>query len=86
MSLDDEYTDTAEDDLSRLSTEARARLVAKFEDATEWPDHYLKRLSSYPYYSLRAGDYRAVVDWDETNDVLTMLMAEHRDQIYDRLP
>lgn len=50
MPLDFEFTTTARDDLDRLPNEASARLIAKFEDAADWPDHYLNRLSGSPYY------------------------------------
>ena len=31
----------------------------KVTEATEWTEHRLEPLSGYPYYKLRAGDYRA---------------------------
>lgn len=81
--MDQEISPSARDDLDDLPDEAATRLLSKFEDAGEWPEHYLTRLSGYPYYKLRAGDYRAIIDWDKTNDKQEMLRAGHRDGVYD---
>jgi mRNA interferase RelE/StbE len=86
MGLDTRLAKRAEKDLDSLPTEARERLIGKFEEAAEWPDHYLKRLSGYDLYSLQAGKYWAVVDWDKKSEVLTMVLADHRDKVYQRLP
>jgi mRNA interferase RelE/StbE len=34
------------------------------DEAREWTEHRLDPLSGYPYYKLRAGDYRAIITWD----------------------
>lgn len=82
--MDQEITDTARDDLEGLPDEAVNRLLSKFEDAGDWPDHYLSRLSNNPYYKLRAGKWRAIIDWDKTTNTQTIIRAGHRDTIYDR--
>jgi mRNA-degrading endonuclease RelE of RelBE toxin-antitoxin system len=59
--MDQEISPSARDDLGSLPDEAADRLLSKFEDAAEWPDHYLTRLTGNPYYKLRArlpGNYR----------------------------
>lgn len=78
------YSDQAREHLEQLETEPAQRLVAKFEEAADWTDHRLDSLSNSPYYSLRAGDYRAIIDWDHDADSLTMIAAGHRRNIYDR--
>nr|WP_148680558.1 type II toxin-antitoxin system RelE/ParE family toxin [Halovivax ruber] len=42
-----------------------------------------RKLSGYPYYKLRAGDYRAISTWDRTDDVLIVEVVGHRRNIYD---
>lgn len=59
-------------------------MLNKVEEATEWTEHRLERLSGYPYYKLRIGDYRAIVDWDRGNDVLVVEAVGHRRNVYDR--
>jgi len=58
---DVEITPQADDHLEALDPEARERILKKLGEAQEWTEHRLKPLSSYPYYSLRAGDYRAII-------------------------
>jgi hypothetical protein len=41
-----------------------------YHEATEWAEHRLKPLSGYPYYKLRAGDYRAIITWDRNAGVI----------------
>jgi mRNA interferase RelE/StbE len=78
------YSDQAREHLENLETEPAQRLVAKFEEAADWTDHRLNSLSNSAYYSLRAGDYRAIINWDRDADALTMVAAGHRRNIYDR--
>jgi len=42
--------------------EVRDRITKKLHDITDFPEHYLKRLSRSPYYRLRVGDYRVIID------------------------
>ncbi|WP_459825922.1 type II toxin-antitoxin system RelE family toxin [Halorubrum luteum] len=52
--------------------------------AKDWTSHRLEKLSGYPYYKLRAGDYRAIITWDRDDDVLIVEAVGHRRNIYDR--
>jgi mRNA interferase RelE/StbE len=56
----------------------------KVDEATEWIQHRLERLSGYPYYKLRAGDYRAIITWNREEDVLIVEAVGHRRNVYDR--
>jgi mRNA interferase RelE/StbE len=56
------------DQLENLDSSVRERIVDKVEEATEWTEHRLKSLSGSEFYSLRAGDYRAIIDWDREDD------------------
>jgi mRNA interferase RelE/StbE len=55
-------TSQADEQLADLDSEARKRILKKLDEATEWTDHRLEPLTGYPYYKLRAGDYRAIID------------------------
>lgn len=76
-------TDGCEDDLAGLEPDVRDRIVSKLEDAGEWPDHYLERLSNGAY-KLRVGDYRVLCDWHQGDDTIVALAAGHRRNVYDR--
>ncbi|AAG20857.1 MULTISPECIES: hypothetical protein [Halobacterium] len=54
-----EWTSKALDLLDGLDIEAQERLVKKLDEAKDWTSHRLEKLTGYPYYKLRAGDYRA---------------------------
>lgn len=44
----------------------------------------LDPLSGFPYYKLRAGDYRAIIRWARENDLLRVEAVGHRRNVYDR--
>ena len=80
-----EVSEQAADWLRDAETETRERILKKLRSITDFPDHYLKRLSGSPYYRLRVGDYRVIVDRQRENDeeVLFVREIDHRDNIYD---
>jgi mRNA interferase RelE/StbE len=79
-----EITSQADDHLEALDPEARKRVLKKLGEAREWTEHRLEGLSGWPYYKLRAGDYRAIITWDREEDVLYVEAVGHRRNIYDR--
>lgn len=79
-----EWTSKALELLEELETEPQERLLAKLDEASEWTSHRLEKLSGYPYYKLRAGDYRAIVTWDRGDDTLIVEAVGHRRNVYDR--
>lgn len=81
---DVEWTQKAISLLEGLDQEAQERLISKVDEARDWTSHRLEKLSGYPYYKLRAGDYRAIITWDRENDSLIIEAVGHRRNIYDR--
>lgn len=79
-----EYTDKAVDHLESLDPPTADRIMDKIDEATEWTEHRLERLANYDYYKLRAGDYRAIITWDRSGDVLVVEAVGHRRNVYDR--
>jgi mRNA interferase RelE/StbE len=78
------YTEKAIDHLESLEPYVADRILNKIDEATEWTEHRIEPLSGYPYYKLRAGDYRAIIAWDREADVLRVEAVGHRRNIYDR--
>ena len=78
------YTEKAIDQLEGLETQTADRILAKVDEAAEWPDHRLAPLRGFPYYKLRIGDYRAIISWDHNNEILRVEAVGHRSTIYDR--
>lgn len=81
---DIEWTEKAIDLLNGLEDETQQRIISKLEEAQDWTSHRLDKLSGYPYYKLRAGDYRAIITWDQDQDRLIVEAVGHRRNIYDR--
>jgi mRNA interferase RelE/StbE len=79
-----EITPQADGHLADLDAEPRKRILKKLAEAEEWTEHRLDRLSNYPYYTLRAGDYRAIITWDRNEDRLIVEAVGHRRYVYDR--
>ncbi|PSP37178.1 cytotoxic translational repressor of toxin-antitoxin stability system [Halobacteriales archaeon SW_8_65_20] len=81
---DVEITPKADDQLSDLDAEVRERILKKLDEAREWTDHRLDPLSGWPYYKLRAGDYRVIITWNRDDDSLRVEAVGHRRNVYDR--
>lgn len=77
-------TSQADEHLKQLETEDRDRVLKKLAEAREWTDHRLERLSGWPYYKLRVGDYRVIITWDQEADTLVVKAVGHRRNVYDR--
>lgn len=77
-------SDRAKEQLSKLEHEDSERMVNKLQEATEWPDHYLEPIPGHPYHKLRAGDYRAIVNWDRDKSIIKVRVVRHRRNVYDR--
>lgn len=78
------WTQKALDLLDGLDGETGERIVKKLDEATEWTSHRLEKLSGYPYYKLRVGDYRVIVSWNRDEDTLVVEAVGHRRNVYDR--
>lgn len=80
-----DVSERAVDWLRDADPDVRDRIMKKLRSIEDFPDHYLKRLSNSPYYRLRIGDYRVIIDWqrDENPDVLFVRDIGHRRNIYD---
>lgn len=78
------YTETALEQLDSLDSQTADRVMGKVQEAAEWTEHRLEPLSGYPYYKLRAGDYRAIITWNKEEDLLRVEAVGHRRNVYDR--
>lgn len=82
------YSERAADWLRDADPDAREQVVKKLEQAVDFPDHFLKSLRGSKYYRVRAGDYRASIDWrrpDDEDEEGELFVREigHRDGFYD---
>lgn len=76
-------SDDAAEWLRDAEPDVRDRIMSKLDDVADFPDHYLKRMRGKPYYRLRVGDYRAIIDWRKDEEELFVRDVGHRRNIYD---
>lgn len=79
---DVKFTEKAIDQLDSLEDDTSDRIQRKLEEIEDWPGHFLERLQGYPYYKLRVGDYRVIIDWKRGKEILHVLTLGHRRNIY----
>jgi len=79
-----EITPQADEQLANLEAQARERMLKKLGEARDWTDHRLEPLSGWPYFKLRAGEYRAIITWNCDEDLLIVEAVGHRRNVYDR--
>jgi mRNA interferase RelE/StbE len=79
------YSADAEEWLENADADAREQVLKRVDNAKEFPEHFLEPYTGSPYYKLRAGDYRCVVDWqrNETPEILYIRRIGHRDGFYE---
>jgi len=80
-----DVSEQAADWLRDAEPDVRDRIMTKLRSIEDFPDHYLKRLSGSPYYRLRVGDYRVIIDWQREDEPETLFVREigHRRNVYD---
>ncbi|MGB9719529.1 MAG: type II toxin-antitoxin system RelE family toxin [Candidatus Anstonellales archaeon] len=76
------FSKKAERDLDFLSQKIKERVVAVLERIRIDPYRYLRKLSKLGVYRIRTGDYRIIIDVNESDKVLFVLKVGHRKKIY----
>jgi len=79
------WTKTSIKSLKKINKETAKRIVEKIEEASQDPLKYFKKLHNLPFYSLRIGEYRAIVTLDFTKHTVIVLAIEHRKKIYNHI-
>ncbi len=78
------WSDSAVRVLKRLDRQVARRIFEKVDELREEPDRYVQKLVNSPYYRLRVGDYRVILDIKK--DVLRILVLKvgHRESVYEK--
>lgn len=69
--------------LDKLNNNIRERILKSLERIRVRPHDYLERLTNSPYYKLRTGDYRAIIDVQDNKLILYVIRIGHRKNVYD---
>ena len=79
------FSQDAEKQFKKLDKELQRRVHNILKRIIIRPQSYAKRIVGVPYYKLRAGDYRIILDIKESEKVLFIIKIGHRSDIYKRL-
>ncbi|MFH1511305.1 MAG: type II toxin-antitoxin system RelE/ParE family toxin [Candidatus Woesearchaeota archaeon] len=68
--------------VEKLQKSMIERVLSKLDDVSEEPFRFLERFEGQSLFKLRVGDYRALIEVDQKNQVLLIQVFEHRSKVY----
>lgn len=78
------WSESAIRQLKKLDRTVGRRIFNKVGELTNHPHRFVQRLVNSPYYRLRVGDYRVILDIQESFLRILVLNVGHRGSIYAR--
>ncbi|MBW2976205.1 type II toxin-antitoxin system RelE/ParE family toxin [Candidatus Woesearchaeota archaeon] len=79
---DIEFSKTAEKQFYKLSKGIQVRIISTLERIRISPYPHVKKLVGSPYFRLRVGDYRVILDIIENKLMIFVIEVGHRKDIY----
>lgn len=76
------WSDSASRQLKKLDRSVARRIFDKVGELREHPHRFVQKLVNSPYYRLRVGDYRLILDIQEAVLRILVLKVGHRESIY----
>jgi len=77
------FTSTAERDLGKLPDDIAKRIILKIEEiAKDDPYQKLDKMTNSPYYKLRVGVYRGIINIVNDKMILQLVKIKHRSNVY----
>ena len=76
------FTQTSLRQFDKLEKSTKQRITSKLESIAEDPLANVKRLRGVNVYSLRVGDYRAILSIENKIMLILVLVIGHRSTIY----
>ncbi len=77
-----EFSQTAERQLYKLEKKVQVRIISTLERIRVRPYPHVKKLVSSPYFRLRVGEYRVILDIKEDRLIIFVIEVGHRRNIY----
>lgn len=68
--------------LKKLDKKDSKRIISALERCRVRPYSYVKKLVSSPYFRLRVGNYRVILDVKASNLIIIVIEIGHRRNIY----
>lgn len=72
------FSETADRQLAKLPDDVQLRIVTVLKRCRVRPYRHVKRIVGGPYYRLRVGDYRVVMDIIDGTLVIHVIETAHR--------
>lgn len=72
----------AKEVLNKLEIFLARRIIKKIKEISANPFPHIVRLKSSPYFKIRVGDYRVILDIDNSIKILKVVKLGHRKNIY----
>ncbi len=77
------YSKRALRDLRKIASSDQIRIIEKLESMVDDPFVHVKRLKNLPFFSMRVGDYRILLDIQRKRLLILVLTAGHRKNVYE---
>ncbi len=77
------FSDKALKQLKKLDRNTQERIISSLERIRIRPENYVSKLVGDPGYKIRVGDYRIILDLDQTILKILVIKVGHRKNIYD---
>ena len=78
------WSTNAADQMRSLDRSIAKRIHEKVGQLYQNPERFVEKLVRYPYYRLRVGDYRVILDINHESVRILILRVGHRSRIYER--
>jgi mRNA interferase RelE/StbE len=78
------FADKAQKQLSKLSKINASCIIDKGESIKGDPYRYVEGCEGYPYFHERIGNYRVILDVNDTDRIIEVLKVGLRKNVYDR--
>ena len=77
-----EFSLTAKKQLTKLENKIQSRIISSLERIKIRPYSFVKKLVGSPYFRLRVGEYRIILDIQDTKLIIFVIELGHRKNIY----
>jgi len=77
-----EFSKSAEKQFFKLEKDIQKRIVSTLDRIRVRPYPHVKKLVGNPYFRLRVGEYRVILDIQENKLVIFVVEVGHRKNIY----
>ena len=79
------FSGSAKKQLGKLEKHIQQRILSAVERVRIRPFHFVRRMVGEPYFRLRVGEYRIILDIKGDKMVIMVVHIGHRKTVYKRL-